>query len=49
MLFRCGHQNRFGLKLTTTTDAKIFKSEREAPQSAWSKVQLESTIHSKLS
>ena len=47
--FWCGHQNRFGLKLTTTTDAKIFESEREAPQSAWSQVQLESTIHSKLS
>ena len=44
----CGHQNRFGLKLTNPTDAKIFESEREATQSAWSHVQLEPTIHSKL-
>ena len=47
-LFWCGHQKRFGLKLTTTTDAKIFESEREAPQPAWPQVQLEPTIHPKL-
>ena len=46
--FWCGHWNCFGLKLTTPTDAKISDNEREATQSAWSQVQLEPTIHSKL-
>ena len=46
--FWCGHQNRFGLKLISPTDAKIFERERQATQSAWSQVQLELTIHSNL-
>ena len=42
-LFWSGHQ-----KLTTTSDAKIFESEREAPHSTWPRVQPQPTIHPKL-